>query len=434
MSSDFEDECRQGCLHSLYCLVLRKLRSLHLVSKKFYRKHCSCDLKLVAISFNHDSASLNADAMNVRQNFTQGISAPEWTVGKTLATDSPAAYAIKETQGNKITIKANFTIFPKNAKAEIKADGGGVLGSIDPQTVTFTNGVSVPAFVSFELNHHTIGADGILWEDITWNWKFRCCGGAEWEPQQTTRHRIYIVLEEPKLPWKQSAFPDTQNPWTEALDFACVWAAGKKTRDDAATAITQRLNANLGLVYDNASGASHYTSGGLALFELTQFLSYLKTGIGLGNIVNCTDCATITTTFSNLVGCDLHASKMGSAFGFDLTPFRGIGAAGFGCPGFGCGFSYHEVAWKGGHSNADPLFDACLRVDGDTNPWAAPYAEIFPVNIVFSTNPGAPLPLAVPFNAQSYKERLCTNDAGGIGSCNPIGPWPSSSNGRRPVK
>src|SRR6267143_1680747 len=86
MSSDFEDECRQGCLHSLFCLVLRILRNLHLVSKKFYRKHCSCDLKLVAISFNHDSASLNADAMNVRKNFTQGIAAPEWTVGKTLAT------------------------------------------------------------------------------------------------------------------------------------------------------------------------------------------------------------------------------------------------------------------------------------------------------------------------------------------------------------
>jgi hypothetical protein len=432
-STDFEDECRHGCLHSLFCLLLSKLRSLHLVSNKFYRKHCSCDLKLVAISFNHDSASLNADAMNVRKDFTQGISAPEWTVGKSLAADSPAAYAIKETQGNKITIKAKFTIFPKSAKAEIKADGGGVLGAIDPQMVTFTNGVSVPEFVSFELNHHAIGNDGIKLDDITWDWKFRCCGGAEWEPLRTTHHRIYVVLEAPTLPWKQSGFPDTQNPWTEALDHACVWAAGKKTRDDAATAITKQINANLGLVYDNASGSPHYEPQPLCdKFELTQFLAYLRNGTGLGNIVNCMDCATITTTFSNLVGCDLHASKMG--VGFDLTPFRGIGSPGFGCPGFGCHFSYHEVAWKGGHGNADPLFDACLRVDGDSNPWASPYVEIFPVNIIFSTNPGALLPLAVPFNAQSYKERLCTNDAGGIGSCNPIGPWPASSNGRRPVK
>lgn len=432
-SNEPEGKCRSGCLHVLFCWLLSILRRLHLVSKQYYRKHCSCQLELAAISFNHDTSALTADAMNMRRNFATTVAIPEWTVGKTVAADCPAGYAIKETKGHKITIKAKFTISPVGAtKAEIKADGGGVLGSLDLQVVTFANGVSVPEFVSFELNHHSIGDDGIKLQDITWNRKYRCCGGSKWEQLQSTNHRIYIVLEEPTLPWKQQPFPDTQGPWTEALDYACFWASGKKNRDDAASAITQQINANLGLVYDNASGASHYTSGGLALFELTQFLAYLKNGTGLGNIVNCTDCATITTTFANLVGCDLHASKMGTYF--DLTPFRGIGAAGFACPGFGCGFSFHEVAWKGGHGNGDPLFDACLRVDGDTNPWAAPYTELFPVNIIFSTQPGAALPLAVPFNAQSYKERLCTNDAGGIGSCNPIGPWPSSSNGRRPVK
>ena len=426
-------ECHQGCLQTLFCLFLSCLRRLHLISKNSYHKHCACDLKLEAISFNHDTSSLSGDAMNLRKNFTQPITAPEWTVGKTLPTDSPAAYAIKETQGQKIIIKAKFTVGSNNVtKAEVRAKGGGVLGSLDPQLVNFAGGVSVPTFVSFELHHHSIGAAGIKREDIIWNWEFRCCGGSDWEPLQTTKHRIYIILEEPKLPWKQQPIADTQNPWTEALDHACVWAAGKQNRDDAATAITKAINANLGLVYDNAIGASHYTSGGLAVFELTQFLAYLTIGTGLGNIVNCTDCATITTTFSNLVGCDLHASKMGNFF--HLTPFRGIGAAGFACPGFGCAFSYHEVAWKGGHGNGDPLFDACLRIDGDTNPWAAPYAEQFPVNIVFSTNPGAALPLALPFNAQSYKERICTNDAAGIGSCAPIGPWASSSNGRRPVK
>ena len=427
-------QCHQGCLQTLLCLFLGLLRRLHLVSNNFYRKHCACDLKLEAISFNHDTSALSADAMNLRKNFTQTVTVPEWTVGETSAADSPAAYAIKETQGKKITIKVKFTVGSNSVtKAEVRAKGGGVLGALDPQIVSFAGGVSVPAFVSFELKHHSIGAGGIKREDITWKWEFRCCGGSDWEPLQTTKHRIYIVLQEPKLPWKQQPFPDTQNPWTEALDHACVWAAGKQNRDDAAAAITQAINANLGLVYDNAIGASHYTSGGVvSSFELTQFLAYLNLGTGFGNIVNCTDCATITTSFSNLVGCDLHASRMQS--NFDLTPFKGIGSAVFACPGFGCGFSYHEVAWKGGDGNGDPLFDACLRVDGDTNPWAAPYAEQFPVNIVFSTNPGAPLPLAVPFNAQSYKERLCTNDAAGIGSCNPTGPWPSSSNGRRPVK
>ncbi len=428
-------KCRTGCLHTLLCIFLGLLHRLHLISTTFYRKHCSCGLKLVAISFNHNTTSLAGDAINIRKNFTQTVAVPEWTAGETLPSDSPAAYAIKETTGKTITIKAEFSVSSNNVtSAEVRALGGGVLGPLDPQPISLAGGVSVPQFVSFELRHHSIATGGIKVEDITWQWEFRCCGGSKWEPLATTRHRIYIVLEEPKLPWKQQPNTDTQNPWTDALDYACAWAAGQQTQIAAATAITKQINASLGLVYDNALGASHYTTFGLDKFELTQFLTYLNSGTGLGNIVNCTDCATITTTFSNLVGCDLHASKMGSTFGFDLTPFRGIGAAAFGCPGFGCGFSYHEVAWQGGHGNADPLYDACLREDGDNNPWAAPYVEFFPVNIPFSTNPGAPLPLAVPFNAQSYKERLCTNDAGGIGSCLPIGPWPSSSNGRRPVK
>ena len=426
-------KCRQGCLHTLFCIFLGVLRRLHLISTSFYRKYCSCGLKLVAIKFNHDSASLSGDAMNIRKNFTQTVAVPEWTAGETLAADSPAAYAIKETKGNTITIKAKFTVTSNSVtKAQVRARGGGVLGAIDPQTITLGSGVSVPEFVSFELRHHQIGAGGINVHDIKWEWEFRCCGGSEWEPLATTRHRIYIVLEEPKLPWKQVA-GDNQNAWTEALDYACVWAAGRQNQVDAATAITEHINANVGLVYDNVSGAPFYELGPqYDKFELTQFLAYLTNGTGLGNIVNCMDCATITTTFSNLVGCDLHASKMGSFFA--LTPFRGIGSAVFACPGFGCSFSYHEVAWTGAHGNADPIFDACLRVDGDGDPWAPPHNEIFCVNIVFSTNPGAALPLATPFNAPSYKERLCTNNAAGIGSCNPIGPWAASSNGRRPVR
>lgn len=429
-------KCRQGCLHTLFCIFLGILRRLHLVSISFYRKYCSCGLKLAAISFNHNSTSFSGDAMNLRKNFTQTVAVPEWTAGETLPADSPAAYAIKETKGKTITIKAKFIVSSNSVtKAQVRARGGGILGPLDPQTITLASGVSVPEFVSFELKHHQIGAGGIKVEDIKWEWEFRCCGGSTWEPLETTRHRIYIVLEEPTLPWKQQPASDTQNPWTDALDRVCVWAAGQQNQVDAATAITKQINANLGLVYDNAAGAPHYELGPLYdKFELTQFLAYLTNGTGLGNIVNCMDCATITTTFSNLVGCNLHASKMSSNFGFALTPFRGIGSAVFACPGFGCGFSYHEVAWTGAHGNADPIFDACLRVDGDTNPWAPSHSEIFCVNIVFSTNPGAPLPLAVPFNAPSYKERLCTNNAAGIGSCNPIGPWPNSSNGRRPVK
>jgi len=135
------------------------LRRLRLISSGFYRKYCSCGLKLVAITFNHNSVSLSGDAMNLRKNFTQTVAVPEWTAGETLPTDSPAAYAIRETRGKTITIKAKFTVSSTSVmKAQVRARGGGVLGQLDPQTINLAAGVSVPEFVSFELRHHLIGA------------------------------------------------------------------------------------------------------------------------------------------------------------------------------------------------------------------------------------------------------------------------------------
>lgn len=423
---------RPGCLCSLL-----KLLGL----KKLYRKHCVCECKIQieAIKFNHDVASFTNDALNIRKDFNTPVNVPEWTTGETQPDQSPAAYAIKETKGNVITIQAKFTIAPPAVtQAEIKAEGGGVLGALDPQIVHFVNGVSTPEFVSFKLNHHSIGTGGIKREDIAWRWKYRCPGDPVWRDMQTTNHRIYIILEAPTLPWKQQPFPDNQNPWTDALDFACAWAAGQTTAVGAATGVTSQVNGSLGLTYDMAQGASKYTTPAAGLtFELTKFINYLKNGIGPGNngnVVNCTDCGTIVTTFSNVVGCDLHASKMSSAFGFALTPIRAIGQAGFGCPNWGCSFSFHEVAWTGANGNADPIFDACLKVDGDNDPWSAPHVELLPADIVFTSLPGAPLPLAVPFNANSYRERLCANSNAGIGNCNSVGPWAGSNNGRRVVK
>jgi len=402
---------------------------------------CDCTVNVVAISFNHDPLSSTADALNVRRNFKDTIPVPEWTAGKTLPEESPAAYAIAETSGQTITIKAKFTFSSANcSQAEVRADGGGILGAIAPQTVTFSGPVSAPEFVPMPLHRQIITNGGIRVEDIAWNWQYRCSGEESWRPIETTHHRIYVVLERPKRPWQQQPFPNNQNPWTDALEYACVWACGKTTRDDAAAAITERVNGNLGLTYDVVSGAPHYVSTD-GVFELTRFLDYLKTGVGFGNIVGCTDCAAIVTTFSNLVGCDLHASRMArevvgndDPIGFFLTPIKAIGQPGFGCPNWGCSFRFHEVGWTGGADDDDPLFDACVVVNGGSDPWAPPYTALLPVEIVFSTNPGAPLPLSVPYTAHSYKERLGANDAAGIGSCQPIGPWGNSRNGRRLVR
>ena len=57
----------------------------------------------------------------------------------------------------------------------------------------------------------------------------------------TSDHTIYVVLDVPRAPWVQSG-DATQLPWATALDQACAWAVGKKTKDDVAEAITLRVN------------------------------------------------------------------------------------------------------------------------------------------------------------------------------------------------
>jgi hypothetical protein len=96
------------------------------------------------------------------------------------------------------------------------------------------------------------------------------------------------------------------------------------------------------------------------------------------------------STFANVLGCDLWQSRMKPQTGwtFDLNELLAIGsnvwqtACGWG------DFTYHEVAWKGGCTANDPVWDACLQVDGDADPTSAPHTPLQPVNLRFGT-PGS---------------------------------------------
>jgi hypothetical protein len=117
----------------------------------------------------------------------------------------------------------------------------------------------------------------------------------------------------PTGPWQQAPYNavNKQVPWTEVLDYACSWAAGAMTADDAAGKVTDAVH-NLGpgtFRYDCPGGGSpRYASPG---FDCTAFLDRLRGGAGNGVYVNCSDCATIVSTFANALGADLWQSRMG---------------------------------------------------------------------------------------------------------------------------
>jgi hypothetical protein len=285
----------------------------------------------------------------------------------------------------------------------IRALFGNVLGEAKARPVTFTSGLS--GFVSFDLIYVTLASSAVGAHTTEWRWQYRRHPSSKWKDIQVTRHRVYVVLDIPTGPWQQSPYDpsNVQLPWTEVLDHSCSWALGATALDGAAAGITRGVN-NLGpavITYDCPNGgSSHYSwanidwtdtfiAGG---FDCTAFLDRLKGGSGNGSYVNCSDCATIVSTFANILGCDLWASRMGIGF-FHLNDILGIGSNVWqppcqGIDSWSGGFGYHEVAWKGGCTADDDVFDACLQVDGDADPTDhTSHMPLLPIDLRFG-NPG----------------------------------------------
>lgn len=364
--------------------------------------------QLDAIKFNHNPNSANDNAFNLRRNFQQFLSVPEWQQGVSVSpNDSVAAYAIRETQGNQITIQAKFRgmgLQGRTVEVRAIANSSSVLGEVSARQVTFlSNGET--NFETFELQNVQIANIGVGIHTFTWQWQFRIAPTQAWINIGTSSHKIYTVLELPKAAWQQAPYVpnNTQLPWTEVLEVACSWAVGARTLDAAATRVTQSVY-NLGptiLQYDCQLGATQYSS---PRFNCSAFLNRLRGGVGLGLFVNCTDCATIVSTFANILGCDLWQSQMGNDFA--VNPILAIGSSAWQPACTWGGFRYHEVAWKGGCTVNDEVFDACLLVDGDADPTTPPQTPLLPANLRFG-NSGSGL----------YRDRLAA--PAGRANCQP---------------
>lgn len=363
------------------------------------------------IVFNFNTTTHSNDALNLRRNFASTLPAPVWRRGLSVpASDSCALYAMQPTQGQPLAIRVALRANGLNA-AYVRAVGGGTLGQVKEQLVSF-DAAGASGWQTFALENTSFHAHGVCANTITWSWQWRRLATDPWRPLVTTRHRLYVILDLPTLPWVQTT-GSTSLPWADALDIACGWAHGATTRDVAATLVTTRYNGCGRVSYDTVSGATFY---GFTDYQLTQMINRLNGGPGLGDKVNCTDSANTVSTFANLLGCDLWQSRMSS--GFQLNPMIAIGYNTWAIP-FSGSFSYHEVAWKGACTSADNVFDGCLHVDGDANPVNAPHTPLLATNMLFGD-----------CSTMNYRLRLCPPGASGCGACQP---QPATTRKRRPI-
>ena len=354
-------------------------------------------IAVTAITFNHLRGRPESYTLPLRFSEAEPVLLPEWQRG--LRFPSVAAYtgdrlppvatvlvrlAITADEPRQLQVRALVRplvgTFPPPAP---------LLADLQPRAVVFgVQGDSGWCPFAFDTRALAAGVDVAT---LQWVWQFRRNGVDPWVDFDVTVHKVYAVLSESTAPWLvRPAHPsNTSLPRTDVLDFACLWARGAGTVAEAAARVTEAVNRLGGatLSYDALVGAPHYTVLGVPRFLCDAFLDRLRGGDGTGPLVNCSDCATIVSTFANLLGADLWQSKMGLVGpGFRLNPILAIGAQNWSTV-FG-GFGFHEVAWSGACTERDLVYDACLHVDRDTDPAQPPHTPGLPAGQLFGT-PGS---------------------------------------------
>jgi len=277
------------------------------------------------VKFDH-TAGDTADGINIRENNSTDISVPEWVKG---GQNKPAAYK----KSTSVTIKTRFTVSPSSVtSAKIQATtSDSILGNLGEQTVSFSSGVSSPEYISFTPTSST--PSSIDKDTVTWQWKVNDVNGSsssEVDINTSGAHTIYTVLGTPQSPMTE--------PWTQVLDYACVWANGKTSESAAVTPITTNAYNNLG---KNYYGQNTHAAG--TTFNLTSFLS--------ANWADCRDMSATVHVFTRAIGgTTTNVRKIDGPFDYKSIDPVGL-------PGWDTGaWNFHQVG------NYSGVYDACLRL------------------------------------------------------------------------
>ena len=343
--------------------------------------------QLESIVFNHDPLS-PVNGISLRRDAWRPLDTPEWRRTAAQAT-SVAAYAISEARVTTPSLRVQLNrTDPAVTEIDVRAVEppgiDNVLGSVATTHVTFRPD-GTTGFLPFQLVNARLRSARVGIHAVHWRWQWRADRHQPWTDLTDTRHTVYTVLSVPGPPWQQvpSGATNTQLPWTAVLDVACTWAAGAQSEDEAATRITEAVFALGPDIVEYGCiilGASQYS---LPYFFCMAFLDRLAGGPGRGRFVNCSDCATIVSTFANILGCRLWQSTMSGSFPFALNEIIAIGSTTWRTACDWGAFNYHEVAWKEPCTADSEVFDACLLVDADADPMRAPHRPVLPVDMRF---------------------------------------------------
>lgn len=408
---------------------------------KYPEKFSLKGIALDTVCFDHNEPNV-ADAISIKKNGWEELPDYVWS-SAAAAKYSTAVYSAarvwKSDLPVPIAVKARFKY---QVPASVEEDStsvvlrcvetvGDLLGTSEEVTVNKKRELS--AGFLFQFKKHQVGKNGITKKQVSLQWQIKE-DNRTWKELITTQHTIYVLLDYPQAPWGMADSKVLSRPWTDVLDFLADKVEGLRTKTEVAQRLTKAVNQEYKAKYEKVGGASAYT--GPDQDEKGERI--WTVGIGdfmkntAGRTVNCTDCATIVTTFANLYGCNLSTQVMSDKkepeLGFACNKILSIGweSEGWKAPfeygtGGQGGFSYHEVAidvdeTEPSYNKGHKVYDACLKVNKGRKPWSEPREALLPEGMAFSAY-DAPVVEREEVEEDSYREHLAANNVFGVGCC-----------------
>jgi len=281
----------------------------------------------------------SSGSLDIRKDADENIPLPEYIAGPG-GRNGPFAY-IKSQQDRKIKVKfSSEDATTMTLIVDIRCITG-----YGPGEVVYKNlgQVNINNYIEITLSDadvpNTIGK-----RTYTWEWKVYAIpvgSGCSYMSTFTTQHTYYTLLATPQAPMSE--------PWTDVLDYACVWAGGKSSQWDILKYITEGIYA-----MGDTDGDIDYIVGSTYSptynsFLLTLFFNNIEDSSNVQ--VNCTDCANLVSIFTAAVGCQAYTKRIYP--GFTTNSIDPIGNPGWSTPNW----TYHQFGWVGNTVN-----DACLRL------------------------------------------------------------------------
>ena len=287
-------------------------------------------LELCEIYFDHDrlpdsrrpvGSSPLTSSLHIRRSQDFEVDWPEYKKSNlNEISESKVAYSITGTAGQAVFILVEFANHSSaNTTYEVRADGGGVLGPLNPTPITFS-AEATSVKICFPLSGRAFEEIGKF--IVTWNWYYREPGSSDWQDLATTVHQVFLTFAAPEQPWSSAAY-NQHNPWTDLLEICCEIAQGAQDDITAVAQITRAINSRYNIRYDIIAGAPRYVytidnkNQPVSMFDIVSWMDFVLNGKAPSEllflpgtqeehkhylIVGCQDTATALAIMSTIIG------------------------------------------------------------------------------------------------------------------------------------